>query len=291
MLHNGAPWQLVGGGDILKVSTRHALKTPCARVHLLDVRTVRSGDICLHSTDCYVDYAMTRRPVRSGAVHMRAEGPVPLDFGEIMLVPAGQTFTTRVIPSNSSSLACVFGQDLAIAPAAMDRIAENGFLIQGGWTRDIMLRLANEMLYPRFGSSLMIETLCLQMSVEMQRYLAEPSTTDRQSGARLSPAQVRRIEEWAETGGIDTTLYDLADDLGISRRHLARLFRATTGETLTGYLASRQISRAKAMLMARVPIKAVAWKCGFLSTRAFSAAFRRSVGVTPRKFRELYAAH
>jgi AraC family transcriptional regulator len=68
------------------------------------------------------------------------------------------------------------------------------------------------------------------------------------------------------------------------------MFRATTGRTLSDFAAERRIVRAKALLAGRKPaIKQIAHRCGFETAAAFSAAFRRATGVSPREFREQMA--
>jgi AraC family transcriptional regulator len=56
--------------------------------------------------------------------------------------------------------------------------------------------------------------------------------------------------------------------------------------TFADYAAARRVARARALLAsARPPIKEIAWRCGFDTAAAFSAAFRRDVGVTPSEYR------
>ena len=81
----------------------------------------------------------------------------------------------------------------------------------------------------------------------------------------------------------------LADDLAqlcqVSRRHFFRLFRQTSGLSPASYVAMRRVERSKLMLREDgAVIKRIAHDCGFKTAPAFSAAFRRLTGMSPRAF-------
>ena len=64
------------------------------------------------------------------------------------------------------------------------------------------------------------------------------------------------------------------------------MFRQTTGITVGHFVTQRRIVMAKDSLVdRRISIKRISHRCGFQSVPAFSAAFRRETGLTPRQFR------
>ncbi|SDH58329.1 AraC-type DNA-binding protein [Lentzea fradiae] len=72
----------------------------------------------------------------------------------------------------------------------------------------------------------------------------------------------------------------------MSPSHFARQFRAAYGETPYGYLMTRRIERAKALL--RLGTKSVTEVCvevGCTSLGSFSARFTELVGETPSAYR------
>jgi AraC family transcriptional regulator len=108
--------------------------------------------------------------------------------------------------------------------------------------------------------------------------------------AGLSRAQLKRIDECVQQPGKPPAVAALAAECGLSTRHFFRLFKAATGRTLTAYVTDRKIERARQLLRpGGPPIKVIAWECGFQSAAAFSAAFRKAEGLTPRQFREALA--
>jgi AraC-like DNA-binding protein len=72
----------------------------------------------------------------------------------------------------------------------------------------------------------------------------------------------------------------------MSTAHFARQFRATYGETPYGYLMTRRIERAKALLRrGDMSVTEVCMAVGCSSLGSFSARFTRLVGETPTAYR------
>jgi AraC family transcriptional regulator len=109
--------------------------------------------------------------------------------------------------------------------------------------------------------------------------------------ATLAPHQLHRIDEFLRdfSHGMPT-VSRLASALGISREHLSRLFKATTGQSIHAHLAVIRLNRAKEMLSETdIPVKVIAHRLGFSSQSAFSVAFRNETGTSPRQFRHQFS--
>lgn len=77
----------------------------------------------------------------------------------------------------------------------------------------------------------------------------------------------------------------IAQDIGISRGHLTRLFRRHAGVTPKQYLLRHRIEMAKRLLTSyRQPLKNIAAQTGFPDLQQFSRAFRRIAGCAPSDF-------
>jgi len=82
------------------------------------------------------------------------------------------------------------------------------------------------------------------------------------------------------------TLDQVADASGLSRFHLARVFPATTGHSVFGYLRGRRLTEAARELAKGAPdILSVALDAGYGSHEAFTRAFRDVLGLTPEEVR------
>jgi len=72
----------------------------------------------------------------------------------------------------------------------------------------------------------------------------------------------------------------------MSSAHFSRQFRATYGETPYGYLMTRRIERAKALLrIGELSVTEVCLEVGCTSLGSFSARFTELVGETPTAYR------
>jgi AraC family transcriptional regulator of adaptative response / DNA-3-methyladenine glycosylase II len=95
--------------------------------------------------------------------------------------------------------------------------------------------------------------------------------------------------DWLDTqaaSGDDASLCALATRLGVSDRHLRRIFQAEHGVTPVQYLQTRRLLTAKQLLTdTRLPVSQVALASGFGSLRRFNAAFAESYRMSPSRLR------
>lgn len=92
---------------------------------------------------------------------------------------------------------------------------------------------------------------------------------------------------WATTAGEPPTLERLAARLGVSSRHLRRVFEAQMSVSPLQYLLTRKLLSAKQLLVdTGLPITEVAQASGFGSQRRFNEAFQRHYGLQPSKLRD-----
>ena len=87
----------------------------------------------------------------------------------------------------------------------------------------------------------------------------------------------------------DIAVTDVADYLHISRSHLYGLFKKHLGTTPQAFLTSAKIINARELLtITDIPVSSVAISCGYQNPFAFSRAFKKETGMTPREYREKY---
>ena len=87
------------------------------------------------------------------------------------------------------------------------------------------------------------------------------------------------------------TLEDLARHAGLSRTSLAERFRAAMNETPLAYLRTVRMQRAMRLLAdTGHHLERIASEVGYQDAFSFSKVFRRTVGVSPKEFRQRDAA-
>jgi AraC-like DNA-binding protein len=102
--------------------------------------------------------------------------------------------------------------------------------------------------------------------------------------ARSEPTS--RATAWVLANLSQATLAGAARRAGLSARTLRRRFSAETGVSFRAFVNQARVQRAVELLSASdQPIVEVAFEVGFRSQSAFTQAFRRGMGLTPRAFR------
>lgn len=87
---------------------------------------------------------------------------------------------------------------------------------------------------------------------------------------------------------ISTT--EIAESIGLSESRFRVLFAAVYGISPHQYLTDVRISAAKEMLWnTEIPLVEIAEKCGFGSQQYFNDTFKRTVGISPGKYRIQFA--
>jgi AraC family transcriptional regulator of adaptative response / DNA-3-methyladenine glycosylase II len=96
-----------------------------------------------------------------------------------------------------------------------------------------------------------------------------------------------RLIEQAARGGDDPYLPDIAARLGVTDRHLRRIFRQAHGVTPIDYLATQRLLLAKQLLTdTDLPVTQVALASGHASLRRFNAAFVQRYRMNPSALRK-----
>jgi transcriptional regulator GlxA family with amidase domain len=105
---------------------------------------------------------------------------------------------------------------------------------------------------------------------------------DRADLVRLRKARDRIDREYADPLDVES----LARTALMSAGHFSRSFRAAYGETPYGYLMTRRIERAKALLRrGDLSVTEVCVAVGCTSLGSFSTSFAKLVGVPPSEYR------
>ncbi len=104
----------------------------------------------------------------------------------------------------------------------------------------------------------------------------------------LGSARLGRIKELVHTKlEDDLSLDEMAESVGLSTAHFARMFRKSTGESPHQFVLRQRLERAKAMLRAPdARVLDVAVACGFKTQQHFAQVFRDLLGVSPTEYRQ-----
>ncbi|OHV33359.1 MULTISPECIES: AraC family transcriptional regulator [Pseudofrankia] len=128
------------------------------------------------------------------------------------------------------------------------------------------------------------ETLFAALAAVTWRLADQPSPVVVPAGR--SPELRRALRLTEERLGEEVRFEDLADEVGVAPRTLARRFEAETGMTWRAVLRRMRVLRAIEELAAGdAAVTAIAYTIGYTSLSAFNAAFRELTGRTPTEYR------
>ncbi len=150
-----------------------------------------------------------------------------------------------------------------------------------------MERMMQELREPQPGSPLVLQHLAHLMLVQALRaHLAEglkggvgwlSALADQEVGPALSAMHEDPAHPW--------TLQELADRAGMSRSGFAKRFKETVGATPIDYLTRwRMLLAGDRLANSGDPISVIARSLGYESESAFSTAFKRVMGCSPRRY-------
>jgi AraC family transcriptional regulator len=269
------------------------LRVPVATAQLVRFHICEPADDILHEReDAYwLDLCLTPRPRNARACYRDRWAPDHFEpIGDVFVVPPGEIMRAKSDGGRSqSSILCHLRQDCIQTWLGgdfdwTDQRLKAGLDIEDANIRGLLLRLAQEVRHPGFASEALVELIAAQMAIELGRYCA--AITDAATFGSLAPWRMRLIDERLRDVCEAPTLTELAALCKLSVRQLTRGFRKSRGCSIGEHVAQSRLENAKRLLATDQSVKVIAYSLGFASPSSFSYAFRRSVGETPRQFRQ-----
>ena len=118
---------------------------------------------------------------------------------------------------------------------------------------------------------------------------ARAASVARPAGPEAAESRLQqRFDELVEAHYLDHwRVSDYAQALGVTPTHLSRVVRAVTGGPASRQIDERLMREARRHLAyTRMGVKTIAYALGFVDPAYFTRAFTRTVGVSPRAFRD-----
>jgi transcriptional regulator GlxA family with amidase domain len=136
--------------------------------------------------------------------------------------------------------------------------------------------------------------LARKVAIGMVTYLQRPGNQAQMSMFTQTPrpeqALLRRVTDHVVSHlDADLSTPSLAAMVGVSERHLSRLFTEHVGRTPGRFVRDARLEAVSRMLVGtREPLTTIARRCGFTSAEALRQAFVAQVGIPPSRFRTLH---
>lgn len=204
------------------------------------------------------------------------EGPVSAGTGSLLIGPA----PVALLPEEECHLLAV-----RLTGRVAEAFAEGleGPFWAGGASAPLAAQLLAELGQEPEQSPAALSALAYRLLCELAG--ADPAAPA--LPPLVSQALAAMRQNYAGLYGVE----ELSDQLGVSKSHLIRVFRAAVGVPPGQYLTGVRIEAAKRLLAHReYPLEVVASLCGFSGANYLCRVFRRATGMSPAAWRAACAA-
>jgi AraC family transcriptional regulator len=226
-------------------------------------------------------------PIRQGDLFLKPGGNGPYELNWRSLSP--EPLQMLHLQPNKDMFARVAEEVTGRDPARLELIARPGF--QDPLLKQIGLAIWQELQQDTPGGKLYVQTAAQMLAVHLLRHYSEPARDIKEiDGAtqKLTRHQIKQTTDFMLAHlSQDLSLDVLAQQIGFSAYHFARLFRQTTGESPHQFVLRLRCEQAQRLLKAtNVPLAQIALECGFANQSHLTLVFKRQFGVTPRAYRQ-----
>jgi len=217
----------------------------------------------------------------AGALRLEAQGQAwLLPPARAALIEAGRTIQVS-IPQPVTTASVLFDTGFARTPPAPLTVFDLSPLARALVTECGTWGESDEPL-TAYG-----ETLFSALAAVTWRLAERPSPVVVPAGR--SPELRRALRLTEERLGGQVRFEDVADEVGLAPRSLARRFEDETGMTWRAVLRRMRVLRAIEELAAGdAPVTKIAFTVGYTSLSAFNAAFRQLTGRAPTEYRATF---
>ena len=221
-----------------------------------------------------------------------------LEPGDLILVPQGCVHRPEVEPGAAYDRMLLYlSPDFLRRSSTEETMLETcfwqaaesfRFVVRTGARNQTLLAplraLERAQASPGFGQQMLEQALVCQILIELARGMQQQALSF--ASASVMDEKIAAILQYlachlTEKLSID----DLAAQFYISKYHMMRRFRAQTGYTIHAYLTGKRLMLAREKISGGMPVMEAACQSGFGDYSAFSRAYRRQFGQTPRSAR------
>ncbi len=231
---------------------------------------------------CYEDGRRMTLVMREGDLVLRPDMVMPYEVSWQSL----SSIPTRTLYLHlSRDLLARTAEELCGDPARLSLAPRERF--QDPLLRHIAFALWEELENPAPAGKLYAQVAAQMLAVHLLRHYASAPVKIHEVSPALTRRQVKRLSEFILADlGRDLTLEAMAEQVGYSPYHFARLFRQTTGESPHQFVLRQRIHKAQVLLRETdTPLAHVALESGFASQSHLTRIFKRYLGVTPKAYR------
>jgi AraC family transcriptional regulator len=150
-----------------------------------------------------------------------------------------------------------------------------------------MMELLHDELMRRHASPLFLEGIAQAIAIHLARNYAETVSESHRGSPSLPGYKLQQITDWiAEHASEDLNLDQIAAQVGLSKFHFHRLFKAALGVSPSHYHLNLRMDTARQLLReTKKSVVNVALDVGYTNPSHFAHLFRKETGLSPSEYR------
>jgi AraC-like DNA-binding protein len=156
--------------------------------------------------------------------------------------------------------------------------------VDDGGVKTALEHILAQVEHPVPQSRMLLKIYYLELYILLSKVVAESLS----EAGRVHNVHIKcALEFMVNFFSTNLTMEQIAGEVGLSPRHLSRLFVKEIGMTVPDYLNLLRIRKAKELLLnTDMDITRIAYAVGYHSSQYFTTRFKRLEHVTPKGFRE-----
>jgi AraC family transcriptional regulator len=227
------------------------------------------------------------QPIRQGDLFLKPGGNGPYELNWRCLSP--EPLQMLHLQLNNDMFARIADEVTGRDLARLELIARPGF--QDPLLKQIGFAIWQELEQDTPGGKLYVQTAAQMLAVHLLRHYTEPAKNIKEldeATQKLTRRQIKLVTDFMLAHmSQDLSLDMLAQQIGFSAYHFARLFRQTMGESPHQFVLRLRGEQAQRLLKETdEPLAQIALECGFANQSHLTLVFKRQFGVTPRTYRQ-----
>lgn len=155
--------------------------------------------------------------------------------------------------------------------------------------RNIFKRMITENEQNKRWKDGILSSLAIRLIAEIARLYSPESASSQISlpNEDLNESRSWILDQLLTDDGINTTLDDLANQMGVCKRQAERIIKDHYGASYKQLRYESKMSLAATLLeQNKISIEECAAQCGYASASSFVSAFKKKYKTTPKKYRE-----
>lgn len=233
-----------------------------------------------------VDGSWNALPIRQGDLFLKPGGSISNELRWRSLSP--EPMQTLHVHLNNKLLSRTAEEMAGRDPTRLTLVRRSGF--QDPLLMQIGLALWRELEQPTAAGKLYAQTAAQMLAVHLLRHYASVTVDIKERRQGLTRQQMNQVTDFIRTHLTENlSLEELAQQVGFSPYHFARLFRQATGESPHQFVLRQRIEKAQRLLKkTSLSLTQVALESGFANQSHLTQVFKRHFGLTPKAYQQNY---